>query len=173
MKKIVISLITMGMLSFGFAQNSNPKFNLSTYRELGISGSNYNYLNEVQDGLKPRQVKYLENVASNWDVSSSRQFDGRKGEPFSVTFKLKNGNLYASYDSKGKIVSAIERFSNFAMPKSVGNEILRQYPNWKIVTNRYSILYYRNKRTKKSFKVLVRKGKQKKWLKIDPSGKIT
>lgn len=152
MKKIVIGLITMGMVSFGFAQNSNPKFDLSTYSGLGISSSNYNYLNEVQDGLTPNQVKYLEGIASNWDVTTSRQFDGRKGEPFNVTFKLKDGNLYACYDSRGRIVSAIERFSNFAMPKSVGNEILRQYPNWRIVTNRYSILYYRNKPTKKALR---------------------
>ena len=173
MKKIVITLITIGVASFGFAQNSNTDFNISKFRELGIPSSNYKYLNEVQDHLTPHQVKYLEKVASSWDVSTSEKFDGRKAEPFQVTFKLEGGNIHTFYDSKGKVVSAIERFSNFVMPKSVGNEIQKQYPNWKIVKNRYSVLYYRGESTKKSFKVLIGKGNQKKWLRIDPSGKIS
>jgi len=172
MKKIVISLITLGMVNFGFAQNANPDFNLSKFRKLSMIGSNYEYLNEVQDGLTPGQVKYLENAVSHWDVSTSNKFDGRKGELFNVTFKLKDGNIHALYDNNGKIVSAIERFSNFAMPKSVSNEILKQYPNWKIVKNRYSVLYDCSKLVKKKFKVLLRKGNQEKWLRIDSSGKI-
>jgi|GEM_PF-1153118 len=173
MKKIVISLITLGMVNFGFAQNANPDFNLSKFRKLSMIGSNYEYLNEVQDGLTPGQVKYLENAVSHWDVSTSNKFDGRKGELFNVTFKLKDGNIHALYDNNGKIVSAIERFSNFAIPKSVGREVLKQYPDWKIVKNRYSVWYGRKYRTKRIFKLLISKGNQKKWLKVDTTGSIS
>lgn len=160
------------MASFGFAQNSYPDFDLSKFRGFGAIGSNYEYLNNVQSGLTPNQVKYLENIVSYWDVARSEKFDGRKGEAFSVTFRLDHGHITASYDSEGKIVSAIERFSNFAIPKSVGKEVLRQYPNWKIVKNRYSVRYGRNDRTKRIFKLLICKGNLKKWLKVDSSGKI-
>ncbi|WP_147415842.1 hypothetical protein [Ulvibacterium marinum] len=172
MKKIVISLITVGMVSFGFAQNSNADLDFYKYRELDISGSNHKYLYEVQDVVTPRRVKYLENGVTNWNVLASKEFVGRKDETFKVTFKLKDGNIYALYGSNGSIVSAIERFSNFAMPKSVGNDIIKQYPDWNIVKNRYSILYHHGDGTKRRFKVLIQKGDRKKWLKIDSSGKI-
>lgn len=173
MKKTVISLMAVGMANFGFAQNANPDFNISKFRELGAPGSNFKYVNEVQDDLTPGQVKYLEQVVANWDVSTSRKFDGRKGNPFNVTFKLQDGNIDAFYDNKGKVISAMERFQDFAMPKSVGNEILRQYPNWKIIKNRYSVWYCSGNQPKKNFKVLIQKGKHKRWLRIDSSGKIS
>lgn len=173
MKKLAISLITMGMVSFGFAQNSYPDFDLSKFRDFVTIGSNYEYLNDVQNGLTPNQVKYLEDLVSYWDVTQAEKFDSRRGEPFNVTFMLEYGHITASYDSKGKIVSAMERFSDFAIPKSVGNEVLRQYPDWKIVKNRYSVWYGQNDRTKRIFKLLIRKGNQKKWLKVDSSGGIS
>jgi len=170
MKKLVISLAVMGITSFGFAQNSYPHFELSKFRDLGAMDTNYEYLNDVQNELTPSQVKYLENLASYWDVTRSLEFDGRRGHPFSVTFKTEHGQIIANYNSKGKIVSAMERFSDFAIPKSVGRAILKEYPNWKIVKNRYSVWYDHDGRTKKLFKVRIRKGKQKKWLSIDSSG---
>lgn len=173
MKKLAISLITMGMVSLGFSQNSYPDFDLSKFRDFITIGSNYEYLNKVQNGLTPNQVKYLEDLVSYWDVTQAEKFDGRRGEPFSVTFRLQNGHIIASYDKKGEVISAVERFSNFAIPKSVGKEVLEQYPNWKIVKNRYSVWYGRNHRTKRVFNLLIRKGNQKKWLKVDSSGGIS
>lgn len=173
MKKIVINLVIMGMASFGFAQNSYADFDVSKFRDLGTIGSNNEYLNNVQSNLTPYQVRYLENIVSYWDVAKSEKFDGRKGEPFSVNFKLKDGHITASYDSNGKIISAMERFSNFTIPKSVGKEVLQEYPDWKIVKNRYSVWYGRNNSTKRVFKLLIRKGNQKKWLKVHTSGSIS
>ena len=173
MKKLVISFAIMGMTSMVFAQNSYPRFELSKFRDLGRIATNYEYLDEVQNGLTPDQVKYLENLASYWDVTRTAEFDGRRGQPFSVTFKTERGQIIAAYNSKGKIVSAMERFSDFAMPKTVSKAILKEYPNWKVIKNRYSVWYDLDGRTKKIFKVRIRKGNQKKWLMIDPSGNIS
>jgi len=173
MKKLAISLITMGIASFGFAQNPHPSFDLSKFRDFVTIGSNYEYLTDVQNGLTPNQVKYLEDLVSYWDVTQIEGFDARKGKPFSATFKLERGHIVACYDRDGKIVSAMERFSNFAMPKSVSITILEEYPNWKIIKNRYSVWYNLGDRTKRIFKVQLRKGHQKKWIKVDSSGRLS
>lgn len=172
MRKLVISFITMGTMSFGFAQNSNPKFQLSKFRNLDGFETNYEYLNDVQQGLTPRQVKYLENLVSYWDISKSKKFDGRKGQTFGVTFKSEKGYITADFDRNGKIVSAVERFSDFALPKEFGRVILEQYPKWQIARNRYSVWYERGEAIKKSFKVQIQNGDRKKWVKIDPFGDI-
>ena len=174
MKKLSISLLGMvTATSFSLAQNSNSNFELSKFRDFGTISSHYEYLDDVQNGLTPNQVKYLENVVSYWDVTRSKKFDGRKGESFSVNFKTANGHIEAFYNGKGKIVSVTERFRNFAMPKPVSIAIAKQYPNWKVIKNRYSVWYTLGNRTKKRFKVQIGKNSQKKWLKIDSSGKIS
>ena len=173
MKKLAISLLTIGLACFGFAQNANPDFELSKFRNFGAIGSNYEYLNDVQNSLTPNQVKYLENLVSYWDVTKSEKFDGRIGEPFSATFKLEGGQIKAFYDGQGKIVSATERFSNFALPKQVAAAIVKQYPDCIIVKNRYFVRYSRSYRTKRIFKVQIKKGNKKKWLKVDSVGSIS
>ena len=174
MKKLAISVVTMiTASSFGLAQNSHSEFELSTFKDLGSITSNYDYLNEVQNVLTPSQVKYLENLASYWDVKKSDKFDGRSGEPFIVTFRSKDGQIVASYNNNGNIVSATERFSDVTLPKPVVIEILRQHPGWDIVKNKYSITYNRDIITKRIFKIQIQKGKQRKWLKVDQDGGLS
>lgn len=174
MKKISISIVAIILTSgFTFAQNAYPKFELSKFRDLDGLGSNFDYLNEVQNGLTPNQVRYLENLVSYWDVKKSVKFNGRKCQPFNATFKSGGDEIIVSYDSKGRIVSTMERFSNFAMPKAVGKEILRLHPNWKIVKNRYYVWYNRKHHTKRVFKVQIQKGDRKKWLRVDQTGGLS
>lgn len=172
MRKLSISLVVIGIVSFGFSQNSYPNFELSKFNDIGAVSSNYEYLNEVQNGLTPNQVRYLENVVSYWDVTNSEKIKGLRGEPFNVTFKSGRDQIVAFYNSKGKVVRAKEQFKNFALPKPVRITLARQYPNWKVLKNRYSILYIKDNRPKKSFKVQISKDSQKKWLTIDSSGRI-
>lgn len=173
MKNLLISLLGIIMASnFCLAQNSHSNFELEKFSDLEGQSFNHDYLDKVKHSFWPNQVKYLENLVSHWDVTQSKKFDGRKGQSFSVTFKSESGLIVANYDSKGKIVSAMEQFGNFALPKSVSISIVRQYPNWEIVKNKYSLRYNVGNSTKKSFKVQIRKGNHKKWIKIHPSGSI-
>ncbi|MGI9550747.1 MAG: hypothetical protein ACR2MT_06065 [Aurantibacter sp.] len=173
MRKLSIILVALGMASLGFAQNSIPNFDYLKYKDLGTLSSNYEYLNEVQNGLTPNQIKYLENVVSYWDVTKSEKFDGRRGERFNVTFKSNRGQIIAYFDRNGKVVRAKEQFRNFALPKQVGIALAKKYPNWTVIKNRYTVLYTKDGQSKKIFKVQISKDKQKKWLKIDPSGRIS
>jgi len=172
MKKVSIILIAVGMASFCFAQNYSSNFDLSKFKGFSTDYSNSEYLNEVQNSLTPNQVRFLENIVSNGDVTKSKKFDGSKGEELEVTFKSDYGYVVASYDDQGKLIMAVERCKDFALPGSTSLAIVKQYPNWSIVKSRYSILYTRGNRTMKNFKVKIKKENQKKWIRIDMSGNI-
>lgn len=172
MKKLSVSLAVMGMASLGFAQNSYPKFE-SKFLDMGLLNSNYAYLSQVQNELTPNQAKYLENVVSYWDVTRSEEFAGLKKEPFEVTFRAGRGYIVASYDDMGKILTAEERFKNVTLPKQLQISIAKQYPNWSIVKNTYSLRYAKDKKPKKHLMVLMKKGNLKKRLKIDLSGQLS
>lgn len=173
MKKLSISLAVMGITSLGFAQNSYPKLNKALSEGLGTLTSNYGYLNDVQNGLTPKHVKYLENIASYWDVAKLEEFDRLKDQPLEVTFRSGLGSIVASYDSDGKIVTATERFKNVSLPKQLQIAIVKQYPHWSIVKIRYTLRYTEGKEPKKQFKVKIKKENQKKWVKVDSVGRIS
>lgn len=170
MKKLSISLAVMGITSLGLAQDSYPKLNYSLLEGLGALGSNYEYLNEVQNGHTPSQVKFVENMVSYWDVRKSEDFKGLKNQPFEATFRSGLGSIVASYDSDGKILTAKERFKNITLPKRLQIAIVKQYPNWSIVKNRYTLRYTEGKAPKKQFKIKIKKENQRKWLKVNSVG---
>ena len=173
MRKLFISLVTMGITSLGFAQNSYHEFQQFIFKDFHGPGSNYKYLNEVQNDLTPNQVKYIEDAVSYWDIARLEKFEGRRNEEFDVTFKSNLGYIVATYDNQGKVVSAEERFKNVALPRPLIMAITEQYPNWRIIKTRYLVRNKKDDRSKRHFKVRIMKGNQKKWLKVDPEGKIS
>ncbi|MCM4152580.1 hypothetical protein DHD05_13350 [Arenibacter sp. N53] len=162
----------MGMTSFGFAQNSYSKFDYSLLENLGKLDANYEYIEEVQNDLTPNQVKYLENLVCFWDVSELEKYEGLM-QPIEVTYRSVHGYIVATYDRRGKILTAKEHFKDITLPQKVSVSIAIKYPDWTRLKTRYSLSYNRFLGTKKHFKVQIGKDGQKKWLKIDPSGKIS
>ena len=164
----------MGMVSaFGFAQNAVPVKNQAGIEAIGNMVLDARYLNSVQAGMTPNVVKQLENLVSVWDVTQHELFDGRPGDLFHITFKSEQGAITALYDDEGQLIMALERFKDVALPYAVSSSIVEEYPEWEIVKNRYSVRYQFNDESRKVLKVLIRKGNQRQWLKIGPSGIIS
>lgn len=170
MKKTSVILAALGMSIFTSAQNSQPGYE-AKFLNVGPLKTNYVYLHKVQNNLTPNHVRYLENVVSYWDVTGLEKFDKQNEQPFEVTFKSSHGAITASYDNEGKILSAVERFRDIALPNNLSILIAREYPKWEISKSRYSIIYTRAHEPQKRFRVQIRKGKLKQWLTIDTSGK--
>ncbi|MBU2903897.1 hypothetical protein KO529_03800 [Arenibacter algicola] len=172
MNKFSISLALMGLTSLGFAQDSYFNSHYSQLENLEVMGSNYEFIEDVQNDLTPTQVKYLENLVCYWDVTKLEEFKGNKEQPTEVTYRSWHGYIIASYDREGKILTAKEHFKDFTLPQKVSVSIAIKYPEWTRLKTRYSLVYNRNLGTKKLFKVQIEKDGQKKWLKIDASGRV-
>lgn len=173
MKNATICLVVLVLASsFGHAQNAHFNIELSKFKGYGPLGANYEYINDVQNDITPSGVKYLENIASYWDVTTSEKFEGYSVQPFEITFRSTKGSIVAQYDNKGSILSTQEKFNDVALPKEVGVSILKDYPGWDFVKTSYTLYYNRATGTKKNFKVQISRDGEKKWLTIYPSGAI-
>jgi len=47
---------------------------------------------------------------------------------------IKDASLVVSYNEKGKLTKVVEKYDNVKLP----NKILTEYPNWRIIKDRYS-----------------------------------
>ena len=117
MKKLSISLVLMGISGLGISQNSYSEVQQIRLKEQGNLSSNYEYLDEVQNGNIPKHVKDLENLVSYLDVAQLEQFKGGNAKELYVNFKSAQGQILASYDDKGNVISTQERYKNVALPR--------------------------------------------------------
>jgi hypothetical protein len=161
------------MTSAGFAQYSSTNLDQSFLKGVGSRNINSEYLEEVQDYGTPRQVKQLEKVVTLLDLTKFPQFESRQGTFFNVTFKSQLGHITASYDEQGKVLSATEQFTNFALPYEVGVAIVREYPQWEITKSIYKVKYTKGQEPKKYFKVQISNDNEVKWLDIGSEGIIS
>lgn len=173
MKKSSINLLLLVMTSAGFAQFSSTKLDQSYLKGGESLNTNIEYLNEVQNNGTPRQVKQLEEVVTLLDLTKFPQFEEGKGTHFNVTFKSYLGQITASYDENGKVLSATEQFKNFALPYDVAVAILKEYPQWEITKSIYKLKYTNGQEPKKDFRVQISNGSQDKWIDISSKGNIS
>jgi len=172
MKTFLIGLIFLGFTSLGHSQvNGETKVKEEALDVITVTRLNLSYLKKVQDENTPKRVKALENRAARYDITESPVFD-RKFESYEVLFEQTKGRIVATFDQEGKIINSLERFDDVLLPPEVRNTIFKEYPGWSIHKDMYLVSYYHDKDVKKTYKVQIRKEKQKKNLKIDSQGKI-
>ncbi|MDE1205923.1 hypothetical protein [Tenacibaculum larymnensis] len=175
MKKFVFGLLFLGLTSLVHSQSNGIAKNI-ILEPVTIKPLNLSYLNEVQHKDTPELVKNLENEAARYDITEDPIFD-REFEAYEVIFRTKKeggttGLITATYDSNGKIMSSIERYKNILLPKVVRTAILNKYPGWIIHKDVYLVTYRNNSKSKKVFKVQIRKDGKRKNLKLDYDGNI-
>jgi hypothetical protein len=83
--------------------------------------------------------------------------DAEGYDEFLVMLSIKDGSLVARYNEKGKLMSVIEKYNNVRMPNDVVLNILKQYPGWKIVKDRYSYSQKEGSIIKKQYDVILEK----------------
>lgn len=167
MKKFLIGTMIMGLASLTYSQNSNgdpAEIKLSDV-EIGL---NLAYLDEVQNGVQSNRVISLERKASRFIVKESKFFS-----PYGlskVKFARKLGNIQATYDPEGNILSTYERYNNIVLPQLIRNKVYSEYPDWIMLNNTYSVAYDYKKGVRKMYKIQVEKDGLKKKLKFDSEG---
>ena len=165
MKNLVIGIFVLGLTSLGFSQNTNGEEEEVQLERIEISGTNLNYIAEVQDMELSDNVISLENEASVFNVQSLRDFDGRKA-PYKVKFKGSKGFIIADYDRNGRIIKTAERYTNINLPKSLIRSVLKQYPQSSFLKVVYTVDYEALKDVEKTYRIKIMKDGKKRNLKI-------
>jgi len=129
------------------------------------------YLRQVQTPLTPKAVVDYQIMAVEYDVAQSDLFDGRDA-PFLVVFRTQKGWIEASYDWKGEVVEAIERFRNIALPNRIIRSGMESYSGWRVIGTNYYVYYVKDRRKRIIYSLLVSDGKKRKKILLDVQGRI-
>src|SRR6478672_7340426 len=77
--------------------------------------------------------------------------DAEGYDEYLVTLSIKDGSLVATYNEKGKLMTVVEKYKNVRIPSDIVANILKQYPGWKIIKDRYSYAQSDGTITKKQY----------------------
>jgi hypothetical protein len=168
MKKAVIGVMMLGIASLGYSQGANSTMEEVKLVGVEISPINESYMDKVADGTISQRVLELERKASRFNIKESRFFNP-SGLSI-VKFRQNNGNMLATYDGNGKILSTKEKYRNLPLPTDVRNTIFRENPEWTMHSNAYLVSYDHGKEVKKEYRAQIRKGNLKKNFSITVDG---
>ncbi len=167
MKKLLIGTLFIGLASLGYSQASDAEMEEVKLSGVTMKPLNLGYLDKVGESLSP-WVFTLEKKASQFDIKKSPFFI--RGERSEIIFIQRKGEINATYDYNGKILSTRERYSNLLLPPAIRNAVYRAYPDWNMEKNTYLVSYNHRKGAKKVYKVQIRKNGLKKNLKLNVDG---
>ena len=91
---------------------------------------------------------------------------------FLVILEGEKGVLTATYDSKGKLTSVVEKYSNTQLPLPVSHSIYKAYPGWQIVNDKYLYSQENGDITKKEYSLKLKKENEIIKLTVNPKGDI-
>ena len=178
MKKLVLGAIFLGFASLGYSQSSHGGISLIKLSGVEVSSVNQNYLNKVVKGSNSGVVYTLENEAATYKIERLPSYDDyyiygdMLNKTYNVQFSKHNGEILATYDRNGNIISTIERFDDLTPPPAIRNSVYKSLPDWTLKSTTYTVSYD-GKDAKKMYKVQLSKDNQKKTLKFNVDERST
>lgn len=167
MKKIILSLIILGLVFQGYSQ----KIKTEELSEVVIAATNYKYLSATGLENASVPVALLEQKIASYDLKDSDVYNDEY-ESYVITFHIPEGKVLAAYDKDGTIIRTVERFENVKLPREVFNKIAEQYPNWIIEKDIYLVNYHDQGGIHKKYKITLKNGDKHIRVKCDPEGNL-
>jgi len=131
---------------------------------------NFNYLTNIKANETSFIVAQLQREVANFDIKTSSVYDNSEAATYNVVFKNNQGEIVATYNNEGKILSTVEKYEDVVIPVNLRIAISKQFPGWAFQSNTYLISYTENNGISKKYKIKINKGKHKKILNIDSHG---
>ncbi|MDH5415043.1 MAG: nicotinate-nucleotide adenylyltransferase [Flavobacteriaceae bacterium] len=165
MKKLIIGLFILGLMTQGFAQITK----VEQLSEVVVVAVNYKYLNQVDSQEAAVPVELLQRKVATYDLKSQDFYDD-DFEFYTVSFFIPEGKIVAAYDSNGKILRTIERYKDIALPMDVTMAVAKRFPGWSITKDVYLINYHESKGVNKKYKLTLENGDKRLKVKVDSEG---
>ncbi|AWM14592.1 hypothetical protein NHF50_12365 [Flavobacterium sp. NRK F10] len=99
-----------------------------------------------------------------------KDFEGY--DTYLVMMKNEKGLLTATYNQKGKLIRVVEKYENVTLPDNVIVAVLKAYPGWGIVEDKFHYVQADGDIHKKEYWVKIQKGKKTKRIAVAPNGDI-
>lgn len=126
---------------------------------------NEEYVKVVLSESSQREVEFLAEIISEYNIKEASDFDSRENE-YTAVFKSNKGYARVSYDKNGRILAVNKHLKNIALSAPIAQNINEQYRDWVIVQNELSVSYIRGYDVLKTYNLTLQKGDQKKKIKV-------
>ena len=137
--------------------------------EIVVKAVRYKYLSAVDHKDLAQPVKLLERRAAAYDIKNTDIYE-EDYDTYFVSFYLPEGQILASYDKNGRLLTTAEKYKDITLPISVRTAIVNRFPNWALTKDIYQVDYYEGKRVSKVYKVILENGDKRMRVKVDENG---
>lgn len=153
MKKLLLILLLGGILNPLLAQDPVQ------LDEVTVVAYNYKYLSAVDNSEAPVPIQRLEREVADFQVTETDAYLD-DFDTYTVSFRIPEGKIVAVYDNHGTIIKTIERFQNFQLPENIRMKLKKDFPNWDVVKDVYTVSYSTKKGGKKLYRIKMKNGKE-------------
>lgn len=160
---MMIGAFVLGFAIQGLAQETLP--------EITVKAVRYKYLSAVDQKELAQPVKLLERRAAEFDVKSA-DFYEEDYDSYFVSFYLPEGQILASYDKDGVLLSTAEKYKDIALPSEVRNAVAQRFPKWSMTKDIYLVSYKQENTTNKVYKITLKNGDKRLKVKTNEKGEF-
>ncbi|WP_268849098.1 hypothetical protein [Flavobacterium aestivum] len=174
MKSFIIIALFLAMNITSYSQNkvegNNDEGTMKSVDlpEVVVKNAGKDFSYYLPDKNPDLSVKKLQSEFIAYDLG--KDYEGF--ENYLVILEGEKGILTATYDSKGKLTSVVEKYDNIQLPAAVIYSIYKAYPGWQIVNDKFLYTQEGGDITKKEYNLKLKKDKEVIKLKVNPKGEI-
>jgi hypothetical protein len=171
MKTFVIFFLCMS--SFIFSQNNNDFSDLEredikelpeiVLRKIGDDFSIY---------LPDQHPDYSVQQMQKYFIAYNLGKDYEGYDSYLVIMENDKGTLTATYNNNGKLTRVVEKYENVKLPNEVVVSVLKAFPGWGIVDDKYNYTQEDGDVKKQQYVIHIKKDNKKQRLVVDSTGEI-
>lgn len=173
MKTLTIIFI-LSFMPFVYSQNSRTNANtednieLSELPEVVITQIGNDFSIYLPDRHPDKAVQELQDKFITYNLG--KDYEGY--DNYLVIMRNEKGTLTATYNEKGKLTRVVEKYDDIKLPNEVIYSVLKAFPGWGLVDDKYTYTQSDGDVLKKQYKIKIQNGKETKRLIVTPSGEI-
>ncbi len=170
--KAIILFLLVSFSTIGFTQttnnNENEDLKIEELPEIVLKKIGEDFSVYLPDRNPDMDVRQLQDYFIAYELG--KDFEGY--DNYLVIMQNAKGTLTATYNHKGKLIKVVEKYENVRLPSSVIYSIIKKFPDWGIVDDKYMYTQTDGDVLKKQYKVKIKKGRETKRLLVTPNGEI-
>lgn len=170
MKKLMSLVLSLGFFLGVYSQQETYEELLEAggLPEIVLKKAGEEFSVYLPDRHPDARVARLENkfIAYNLDD----KIDGENS--YYVILESEGAMLAASFSSKGKLMSVVERYKHVKLPEIIRKSLAKKFPGWSMITDKYSYVQRQGRIAKKEYKVIMKKDKKIKRVVVNELGEI-
>lgn len=163
-----LQLFLFGVFALGWSSTGHTQ---EVLPEVTVKAVKYKYLNAVNDKDAAQPVKLLQRQAAEYDVKTSSFYE-EDYDTYFISFYIPDGQILASYDKDGKLLSTVEKYKNVMVPPAVRSAVTNRYPQWSISKDVYLVNYNEENGAKKVYKLTLESGDKRMKIKTNEKGEF-